>query len=504
MDANQLRDQAIKALERGDIQEARARFRDAVGACDGDGVVLRELAGSLWGLYDFERALEVYRRAAEVEPRNIDSHLLAAQKLFSIGRFRQCAAWLEEALSRNPKDDVVLTMLGEVYDRDHRLQDAERCAREGLALSPQNVRALRLLAHLERRAGQFPQARRRIADHLARFPGAEDWRLRYELAAVLDRLGEYDQAMKELFAAKAQLRSQAQPHLARAHAIRRRQREVLALLSPTDLAGWCERAGPRQRRGAMAFLCGHPRSGTTLVEQILDAHPDIVTTDETGILTREFIEPIVRRSVSAREAVEELRGFRPDQIAEGRETYLRFTEAHLGSAVGDRVLIDKDPSLTPDLALPLRLFPEARVIFPLRDPRDVSLSYFFTLIPLNAGSAAAADLRSSCESCAHSLDSWQRWRELSPDRKLEIRYEQLIAGPETEIRRWVHFLGVPWSERLLRFHERAGTKGVRTPSYADVAQPLYRRAIGRWKNYEKYLAPHLDILRPYVRAFGYE
>ena len=130
-----------------------------------------------------------------------------------------------------------------------------------------------------------------------------------------------------------------------------------------------------------------------MLERILDAHPELVTTDETGVLAREFIEPIIRQPALAQTAVDELRSFTSDQIAAGRAAYLQFTQAHLGAAVDGRLLIEKDPSLTPDLPLPLRLFPEARVLFPLRDPRDVCVSYFFTLLPLNHLSVAAADLR---------------------------------------------------------------------------------------------------------------
>jgi hypothetical protein len=241
-----------------------------------------------------------------------------------------------------------------------------------------------------------------------------------------------------------------------------------------------------------------------LLERILDAHPNVVTTDETGVLTREFIEPIVHQPTSAQTAVDELRSFTSDQIAGGRSAYLQFTQAHLGATVDGRLLIEKDPSLTPDLALPLRLFPEARVLFPLRDPRDVCVSYFFTLLPLNLKSVAAADLRSTCEHCAHTLACWQHWREIIPHQWLETRYENLVSLTEPEVRRAVDFLGVEWHDGLLSFHERVTEKGVRTPTYADVAQPLYQRAVGRWKNYEKYLSPHLAILRPWLRTFGYE
>jgi Flp pilus assembly protein TadD len=505
MNASQLRDQAHQALQHGDVSSARDQFRDAVRSGTGDSRLLRELGGSLWALYAFSDALDAYRRAADAEPHCHESHLLAAQKLFSIARFHECSEWLEQARSIRPNDPDLLTMLGEVYDRGNRTADAETCALEALAIDPRHVKAVRLAAHLERRRGQLDQARSRLSNHLEHHPGEEDWRLRYELAAVLDRLRDYDAAMTELLRAKAQLLPQSQPHVAVARAIQQRQREIAHLLTPSDWAEWQATASRELRlpRLRMAFLCGHPRSGTTLLEQILDAHPDVVTTDETGILSREFIEPIIRQPVSAQAAVDELRSFDPEQLDAGRSAYLEFTREHLGTSVDKRLLIEKDPSLTPDLPLPLRLFPEARVIFPLRDPRDICVSYFFTMLPLNHVSVAAADLKSTCEFCAHTLASWHHWRQTIPHPWLETRYEQLVSRPESEMRRMSTFLGIPWDEQLLTFYERVAHKGVRTPTYADVTQPLYQRSVGRWRNYEKYLAPHLDTLVPWLQAFGY-
>jgi hypothetical protein len=239
------------------------------------------------------------------------------------------------------------------------------------------------------------------------------------------------------------------------------------------------------------------------LEQILGAHDNIVTSDETAVLAREFIEPMIRQPADAADCVTELRNLGADQISDGRAAYLRFTEAHLGEAIGSRLIVDKDPSLTPDLPLPLRMFPEARVIFPLRDPRDVCVSYFFTLIPLAPASAAALDLKSTCEFCAHSLRLWDHWKKTLPYPLMELRYEDLVTGPEVEARRLFRFLGVPWSEQALAFHEKARSRGIRTPTYADASQPIYQRAVGRWKNYERHVKPHLGVLEPYLRSFGY-
>jgi hypothetical protein len=197
-----------------------------------------------------------------------------------------------------------------------------------------------------------------------------------------------------------------------------------------------------------------------------------------------------------------LRSFTAPELKRGRSAYLRFTQAHLGEPIASRLLVEKDPSLTPDLPIALRLFPQARVIFPLRDPRDVCISYFFTLIPLAATSAASLDLQNTIESCAHSLVLWEQWKNKLPTPFYESRYETLVTNPERETRKLLQFLELPWTDNLLNFHSRP--KAIRTPTYADVSQPIHTKAIGRWKNYEKYLTPHLSLLKAHLRTFGYE
>ena len=99
------------------------------------------------------------------------------------------------------------------------------------------------------------------------------------------------------------------------------------------------------------------------------------------------------------------------------------------------------------------------------------------------------------------------WRTLKPLVKnpwLEVRYEDMVEDLESVARKTLDFLGVPWDARVLGFDEHARKKVVRSPTYADVTQPVYKRAVGRWRNYQKYLEPHLEKLEPFVKAFGYE
>jgi hypothetical protein len=176
----------------------------------------------------------------------------------------------------------------------------------------------------------------------------------------------------------------------------------------------------------------------------------------------------------------------------------------LGQPIGDRLLIDKNPSLTFLIPPFIRIFPETKLLIALRDPRDVVLSCFMQPIRTGQGSAAYLRIQSTVEEYAAMMSLWQTLRPMLEGRYLEVRYEDMVEDLESVARRTLEFLGVPWDARVLGFDEHARQKVVRSPTYADVTQPVYKRAVGRWRNYQKYLEPQLAKLEPFVKAFGYE
>ena len=495
--------QAREALRAGDLKAALPFFQAAAEASDASSAEILELAKARWADFQFEASISAFQDAACREPANSAPLLQAAKRLFSVGRFAESARFLRAALQRQPEDSSIRRMLAEVLDRQGERTEAEALAGEALRQNRADARAARALAHIVRGAGCVQEAAELLRRHLVEYPGPESWRINAELAGCLDRLGDYRGAIEALLRAKAQLRSRAQPLLDEWRRRARRREEFARSLDPQILRRWSEAASALRSVHPVAILAGHPRSGTTLLEQMLAAHPQIVTTDETGVLRSQFIEPIVMAADSTSDAVTEVDQFDLDQLEAGRAFYFRATEAHLGEPIGQRVLIEKDPLATSDLGFILRLLPECRVIFPLRDPRDVCVSFFFTLLPLNADSAPSLDLESTCAAAALTLTLWKHWRNVMPQSSVEVRYERLVVDPRNELARVLHSLTLPWEERMLAPHERCSTRGVRTASYADVAQPLHRRAIGRWHHYAQWLEPHFGAFRSLLRDFGY-
>jgi hypothetical protein len=244
----------------------------------------------------------------------------------------------------------------------------------------------------------------------------------------------------------------------------------------------------------LAFLGGHPRSGTTLLEQIFSAHPDIAALDES-----------LSFDMTAAKIYNASNQFPPARLNVMRKRYRDRFLTELGESYKEgQMLLDKNPSPTVRLRMWLRIFPELHVLIALRDPRDVVISCFFQNIPINPVNANFLSLERTAVHYSNLMDVWLAVRQWENFSWIETRYEDTVANMEKEGRRVTEFLGLNWHENQARFYEKNQPKRVFSPTYHDASQPVYKRSVSRWTVFEKYLAPVLPILEPYCRAFGYE
>ncbi|RYD68481.1 MAG: tetratricopeptide repeat protein [Verrucomicrobiaceae bacterium] len=493
--------EANRALDQGDVEAALAIYH-TITAGNASPRELLEHATLLLQLYRSGESLALFDRLLEHPATTVDQLMMAAKLWFQRGRFTDCARFSGRALEDSPDSPDIAAMHAAALERSGEKEEAREVITSILAKHPNHARSIRLLAHIERRDGNFDHAQSLLRHHLQQFPSEDDWRLRYELATVLDRLGDYTAAMRELALAKSQLEPASNTFRPQWRAMAARQWAVTRSLTKDRLKRWADSSGTMTQH--LCLMAGFPRSGTTLLEQVLSAHPACIGTDESGILATQFRDPLIFGAASAEDAVAELDSFEREDLAAGRAEYLRCTADVLGEDPTGKLLIEKDPLLTPDLALPLRLFPGAKILMPLRDPRDVVISFYFTIVPGAANSVAAATLAETCQYYAEVMKHWLWLREqLDSSRWMESRYEDLIGAPEDQTRRLANFLGIDWQAGMLAHHRRSDDRAVRTPTYDDVSKPLYLRSLERWRHYEEALAPHLHHLEPYIDAFGY-
>ena len=202
-----------------------------------------------------------------------------------------------------------------------------------------------------------------------------------------------------------------------------------------------------------------------------------------------------------------LRGLSVGDLQAMRARYWELAGQHcdLGSAESQIQvrLVDKLPLNILNLWLIYGLFPEAKVVLALRDPRDVCLSCFTNLFRLGEGLAGFPTLESAAELYAAVMALWLQSRERLPLETYQLHYEALIENLEGEARRLIDFLGLSWEDNVLNYRRQARARYIITPSYHQVVQPLYKTSRARWRHYPEAMASVQHHLAPFIEAFGY-
>ena len=541
--------EAIALHTSGKVEEAVAAYRQLLRQNPNDALVLDYLAQGLQIECRLEEALYARRQAVRLEPENLflRDHLASllidmgepdqsvevwrdlvarssaansavqstaeirlARQMAEARRVPEAIERLRQMATRWPGDSRVIMECAAMHERMGDADAARRYAESVLASDAEHVDANTMLARLEAAAGQSEAARARLERILARPESASSGRIHAMLAQVLDKLREYDAAFAHAsIAQRAQFDAMPLQHknldiheVIPAEALK---------LTGDQIAAW-----PRPAEGlelpvgvpaAPVFVVGFPRSGTTLIEQMFSAHPNLAVSDELPVLQaiRQKIYADVRKGGRY---PADLGSFTARQVTDGRRWYLERMYRAVPEAGGKldggarKRIVDKHPLNTVEMCFARLLFPDSPIIYVQRDPRDTLISVFMQ------GFSQAVPHLFSLEGSARLYhlfaQTWAHYEKVLGMRTMRLRYEDLVEDPEREARRMIEFIGEPWSQAVLNYYAPEHRRFVVTPSYADVSKPVYKRARGRWRNYETHLAPILPVLRPWIEAGGYD
>jgi tetratricopeptide (TPR) repeat protein len=461
--------------------------------------------GRAYGLrYDYAAAEGWFEKAFRVAPNPTKALLYAAQKSMQFAQPQLAERYFHRALEHKDIPVDTYAELAELYERLHRHAEARVMVDRALQLDANCALARLVSARLDGRAARLEEAEQCLRPLLKHASETIRVRAGYELGSILDRQGRYDEAMAALREAKSFLQPQATPLLTQLHKLRANLKDLRKDVTSDLFHRWIDSAPVFKMRRRLALLCGYARSGTTLLEQVLDAHPDIVSAEETHIFVDHALEPLRHDLPDEALMLKALEAAHPQALQQSRENYFRELELLLGNPVGGRLVIDKNPALTFLIPAFARVFPEARFLVAMRDPRDVCLSSFMQYhYPLARETAALLTLEGTVDEYVSKMELWLAYAPLIRNPWIEVRYRDVVQDLESVARRVLEFLEVPWDSRVLQFYQHARQKLVHSITYADVKQPIYSRSVGRWRHYRKYLEPYLDRLQPFVQAFGY-
>jgi tetratricopeptide (TPR) repeat protein len=482
----------------GRLTEAVASYDRALAFAPDNAEAQCNKGRALHGLDALDDAATAYRAALALRPAYAKAWRFLGDALAESGATAEAEESFRKALTLAPGDSETLAALAALEERAGRLEDALATAERALAIDRGQVRAAVAAARCERRLGRPEAAIARLREIPVEGLDADGRaHVAFDLGASLDRAGGYVEAYRAYCDANASAAETAQAKATDRAAMPMLIGTLRERFTAQWVASWTPPV-PSEGRDPV-FLIGFPRSGTTLLDQVLDAHPGLATMEEKPALDA------VRHAVAAMPGgyPEALAGLDAGQIHRLRRLYLAEAARYVSVPDGAR-LVDKMPLNTIDAGLIARLFPEAKVLLALRHPCDVVLSGFMQAFKPNPSMVQFETLKSSALFYAGVMELWQTYEPVLALSVHRVRYEDLIADFEGETRRMLAFLGVAWDEAVLAYAERAKGKAIATPSYHQVTQPIYSRSVGRWRNYRAAFEDVLPILAPWIATFGYQ
>ena len=480
---------------------ARKACEDALALMPQNETMLFRHAQCAAQMGDFEAAVASLDKALVTLPHDIELLQTKAALLRAMGDAEGALDLYRKAVEAPPEDTGNRAELGRLLERMNRLEDARDAIAPGLAAAPGDPALNLVAARLERRAGEERQALERLTalDPALIEASPAQGEIGFELGTLYDRIDRPGDAVEQFEKGNAYLardeglaemyRAQSRAYLDGLH----KAFEPLADAPAPQTAIADDSAAP-------VFLVGFPRSGTTLLDQVMDAHPGIQVLEEQATLSA------VRDHLLAKGDgfPANLFDIPESEFAALRDVYFQAVDRVIDRDPTAR-LVDKLPLNIMDAGLIHHLFPSARFILALRHPCDVCLSCFMQPFELNPGMVHFTRLDDTVKFYEEVMSLWQTQREVLNLSVHQVRYEDLVTGLEPVARGLLEFLGVPWDDKVLDPTGHARSQGfIGTNSYHQVVQEVNTKAVDRWRKYEIHMAPHLLRLRPFIKAFGYD
>ena len=527
----------------GRLEEAAAAYRQALEQAPTDSAAWNDQGTVLNRMGCYPEAERSFRRAMELAPVDPKAFVNLAGLLTRLGRNPEAIDFSRAAIRVAPRLSAAYNALGNALrgrgDRSD-LEEAAACYDRACHLDGTAPDPPVNLAALYEETARLEEARALCEAVLARIPGHPGASL--VLARCLRRLGSIEAAqailgealtvdapvdvVRDLATESSQINDRLGNTEAAFDAMRRANRLTMVSMGVDARLGdlFLERLDRLRQEGSHdmravrpdvrnvasdglpdpIFLVGFPRSGTTLLGQILDSHTRLVMAEE-----QPFLDAVIGRLEADGECYAgKLGSLDSRTIRHLRAHYFDLFGKAIGCAWSGRAdeprPVDKFPLHLIHTGLVTVLFPHASLVFACRHPCDVVLSCFMQTFDPNPAMANFFSIERAASTYDKVMSLWQHDRERLNPSVHTVRYETLVEDNEAEVRRMLAALNLDWQDGLRDHAMRARTRGrIRTPSYHQVTEGIYTRARGRWRRYERQLAPVLPTLRPWIEKLGY-
>jgi tetratricopeptide (TPR) repeat protein len=471
---------ANTSKESGRLDQAITLYRKALSYKPENAEVLNNLACSLYDLMRLDEAEACFRQALDIDPLYAEAHNNLAKVHRLRGRVDEAEAGSLRALEIDPKLVFAYSLQSHLKSDRGEFAEAERLLKRAVELEPHSVDAWAGIPRLRKMtkddADWLATAERMT---LLPLPPRQESNLHYSIGKYHDDVGDFERAF-----ARYRHANEVSSRYSGGHDRQSVTREFDRIIEFFDRR-WLD-AAPRDANPSQrpVFVVGMPRSGTTLAEQILAAHPAVFGAGEQPFWTS-LLPPYVN-SPPAPDIAQRI-------LVKLGNDYLRSMEDQSMDALR---VVDKMPANYKCLALLFATLPNARIIHMSRSPLDTCLSIYFQDFAVTH--TYANDLGDLAHLYRHYLRLMEHWRRTLPEEWiLDVPYQQLTEDPEGWSRKMIDFVGLPWDSKCLNFEQSA--RSILTFSKWQARQKITKSSVARWRKYEKFIGPLMPLaeLDPY-------
>jgi len=489
-------DRGITLLRLGQSKSAEESFRQSLVLNARDAKTHTNLGNALLSQGRAAAAAAACRQAIALSPDLAPAHNGLGSALSRMDEVDASIAAFEHAVGLDSRYVEALGNLASLYEEISRLDDARRVAEQALLVEPLSPHATLVLAKCDRRQQDFQSGIDRLkALKLEHLPDALARDISFEQSRLYDRLGDTASAFSAM--ARGNLKALSGEGFD----------ETLGdqfLSHVAALRAWVppEIASPvfDDSHTDPVFLVGFPRSGTTLLGQILGSHSGLSLIEE-----RPMLDLVIA-------SIREQFGGYPTQLTPAaaldlRQLYFEHAAKEIGDnhGISGQRIVDKFPLHLINVDLIQTLFPEAQIILALRHPCDVVLSCFMQNFRPNPAMANFFSTVRGAHAYDRIMDLWTHYKATLNPRYHQVRYEDVVSDFDEQVQPLLSYLGLPWEDSVQDYAARARERGrIDTPSYHQVTEAIYTRARYRWRRYEAELQPVMTTLQPWISAFGYD
>lgn len=500
----------------GALEQAAHICREALHLDPGNIDATRLLGMLAAELGNRELAIQALRNLVKLEPRLFSAYIDLAYELIEVDQLDECHEVLKKALELQPGLALSHALVGVLHNHAGRFEEAAEAFHAALRIQPNHSMSLAGLGHALKTVGRPDEAIETFQSCIREFPslGVAYWALanlktyrfsdeevatmegvlddddleeesrvyiNYSLGKACEDRGNYDQAFAR-YERGANLKRKRESYSFEQTRID--HDEIIQTITPALLR---ENEGKGYPDPAPIFIVGLPRSGSTLIEQILASHSQVDGTRELTDLPR-MIDAINRHSPGGVGYPQALRLY-GDALATIGQQYIVSSRRFRGEAP---YFTDKMPGNFESIGLIALILPNARIINARRHPLDSCMGCYKQLF--NRGQGFTYDLVELGQYYLEYQRLMNHWHEILPGRVLNVQYEQMVEDQENQTRRLLEHCGLPWEDQCLRFYETH--RAVVTPSSQQVRQPIYSGSVDSWRRFEKNLGPLIEVLEP--------